>query len=391
MAWLAGFDNREELEVSNTNIDGNLTDQAIRVKITAYAAMSNAKANGFDIRFTLSDGVTLFDYERESWSGGGGAAVTGEIWATSDFLAAAPTSVFIYWGNAGAVDGENKNLVWDPNFLLVAHLNGNLNDSTVNGNNLTASGGGVTSVTGKIANGYEFDLALSEYAFINSAIKDGYPITMEILFKTTFPVAWQALMTQGDVDFGSTYEGIFATSAEKVAADANADVGDKPAITVNSYLENIWHYAVGIFASNSSRTAYLDVDVANKGTNLDLAAMALDRFSIGAAVDATPANFFSGILDEVRVSGVSRSEDYLKFVWANIDNVGNEITWQGAESQVLEIIAGSGAVVVTGSPAILTLSEIVVYSNMKAHLDRNLNAKAHLDRNLNATARIDDN
>ena len=80
----------------------DLTDFPEKVPIVADAGMSEAMATGYDIRFTDIDGNEL-PYERESWAGGGGAAVTAIFWVKTD-VATAGTYVWCYYGNAAAGD-----------------------------------------------------------------------------------------------------------------------------------------------------------------------------------------------------------------------------------------------------------------------------------------------
>lgn len=79
-AWLAGWQFRKKITISNTNVGSDLAAFPLLVKITADSDMSTALSTGYDIRFAGSDGTTLLPYERETWSGGGGSAVTAIFW-----------------------------------------------------------------------------------------------------------------------------------------------------------------------------------------------------------------------------------------------------------------------------------------------------------------------
>ena len=81
----------------------NLTDFPVEVPIIADAEIgATCRADGFDIRFTASDGTTLLDYERESFAVAGGEA-SGIFWVKSD-VAAAGTYIWCYYGNPAAAD-----------------------------------------------------------------------------------------------------------------------------------------------------------------------------------------------------------------------------------------------------------------------------------------------
>ena len=79
MGWLAGWGFRKELTIQHANVDGNLTDFPVYVKINADADFHESLATGFDIRFTQSDGTTLLKYERIYWTGGNGGAATADF------------------------------------------------------------------------------------------------------------------------------------------------------------------------------------------------------------------------------------------------------------------------------------------------------------------------
>ena len=109
MAWLTGWTHREKLTTQYANVDATLADFPVLVKLTADADYSDALATGADIRFTQSDGETLLKHEMESWSGGGGSAVTADFWVKLPSVSAvAGTDFYVYWEKAGAADGMGR-------------------------------------------------------------------------------------------------------------------------------------------------------------------------------------------------------------------------------------------------------------------------------------------
>ena len=95
------------------------------------------KSDGTDILFTSSDGVTKLDHELESYN-----ASTGQViaWVRIPTLSnSADTVIYVYYGNAGAADQQNKTGVWDSNYKGVWHLRDGSTlsaaDSSANGQN----------------------------------------------------------------------------------------------------------------------------------------------------------------------------------------------------------------------------------------------------------------
>jgi hypothetical protein len=111
-----------------------------------------------------ADGITELAFERERHNAGTGKA---EYWVKIPSVSAtAPTTFFIYYGNAGATDGANPTAVWDANTVARWGLQENpvgpapqMKDSTINANHGTAHGAmtSADSVKGQIGRALAFD------------------------------------------------------------------------------------------------------------------------------------------------------------------------------------------------------------------------------------------
>ena len=84
---------RKKITIQNANIDSNETDFPVFVDITADADFHEARADGYDIRFTTSDESTLLKYERLDWTGGNGSAATAHFIVKSNITAASATEI----------------------------------------------------------------------------------------------------------------------------------------------------------------------------------------------------------------------------------------------------------------------------------------------------------
>jgi len=66
MGWLTGWTYRKKITIDETKVDADLTNFPVLVKLTSTNFdFSKARSDGYDIRFTSSDGTTLLKYERE--------------------------------------------------------------------------------------------------------------------------------------------------------------------------------------------------------------------------------------------------------------------------------------------------------------------------------------
>ena len=155
MAWLTDWTYRKKIAIQHANVDALLGDFPLYVGFCDDADLAGALATGYDVRFTQSDGETLLAYERESWSGGG-ANVTADFWVKVPSISAvAGTDIYVYWGKAGAADGQDAANAWNSSHLMVLHLNGNVLDSTGNGNDCTNYG--TSSAPAAVSDGRSFD------------------------------------------------------------------------------------------------------------------------------------------------------------------------------------------------------------------------------------------
>lgn len=103
--------------------------------------------SGYDIVFTASDGTTMLDFERVTWTAASGLC---EFWVRVPTVShTSDTVIRIYYGDASVTtDQQNRNGTWNSNYKCVLHLNSvsDLTDSTSNGNN--ASNTGLTTISG---------------------------------------------------------------------------------------------------------------------------------------------------------------------------------------------------------------------------------------------------
>lgn len=161
----AAWSYRKSITVSNSIVSGSsdLTDFPVLVEINSDSDLSaNALANGHDILFTASDGLTKLSHEIESYSSGSLLA-----WVKLPTLSAsANTEIFIYFGNAGASNQQDIENAWSNNFLMVQKMNTDpggtapqMIDSTSNNYDGTSSGTMDSSdlVAGHIGGGIQFD------------------------------------------------------------------------------------------------------------------------------------------------------------------------------------------------------------------------------------------
>lgn len=176
-----GYTYRKKITVPYTNVYGssNLTDFPLVVSFTDAVLKTVANggkvvnSSGYDIRFETLGGTKL-DHEVETWIDS-----TGEFVAfvrISSLSYTVDTELYMYYGNSSiSATEENRTGVWSSDYKLVAHLNQDplsttTLDSTSNANNLTTGGTFISPViTGKVGKGVYFN----NNGFLNSSANIG--------------------------------------------------------------------------------------------------------------------------------------------------------------------------------------------------------------------------
>ncbi len=312
--WLDGWTYRKKITISQPNSD--LTDFPLLVKISDDLDLGknvSSPADGGDIRFTDSDGITPLTYEKEDFSISKNLA-NGDFWVKIPAISSKETTdIYIYYGNVAPSSPLPSFNVWDPNYIGVWHLNDltgiDALDSTMNGNDLTNSGG--INGLGEIGNGFETDGTASR-TLSRAMLKNfsGAIYTIE---------TWQNGLTTTDnsvaVSVGNGTGSTYWSGGEVSSGNYVISNGTENA-TSSQALGSGWHLVAGV-KEGMFITGFLDgISFGSES----IGPLSSNKITIG---DYAPGyvdhNYkYSGTIDEVRVSNITRSVDWLKFESDNI-------------------------------------------------------------------------
>lgn len=269
-----------------------------------------AKADGSDVRFALPGGA-LLSYEIEKWDP---VASTAAVWVKVPQIDLGPGAGLInmYTGNAAAADAQNAPDVWSNGYVGVWHLGASPNDSTAWGNHGTTSGT-VTLAPGVAGDARLFNLgSIRTPAVSNGSLDMGDNITVSY---------W---MSGAAADQPGGYTRVVAKNSDSVSgweyqrggADAHQSVRIDTSAGNNQVRSNApgafdgqWHF-VGTTLSSGAVRGYKDSGAAivssygvgdGFGNTLPLV--------IGAR--AAGSTGFRGLVDEVRVSNVVRTDAWM--------------------------------------------------------------------------------
>ena len=312
--WNTSWSQRKRLTFNNTGQAENLADFAVLIKLDStrinYALTQNA---GQDLRFVDADG-TLLAHEIESWDESG----TSYVWVKVPQIDASSgaDSIWMYYGNASAADGQNANAVWDAAFTGVWHLNTDEQDSAGNNDGINSNS---TNGSGVIASGQSFN-GFNAQVYTTTQFANPQQYTIEAWFRTssadgskiigfesnqtgTASLDWDRHLyvgTDGHLYFGSYYE---PTDDEDVAN------------STTNYADGAWHYAVGV-RNDTTNTLSLYVDGVLVDTSPNISSQNYNGYWRlgGYKTNGWPSGadgFFTGNIDEARVSNQVRSAAWI--------------------------------------------------------------------------------
>lgn len=276
-----------------------------------------ASVDGFDVYFAAdSSGTTRLAHEVESY-----APLTGGLvaWVKVPSLTAASV-LYIHYGDPAIMTSqENAAAVWSDGYELVAHLDA-VADST--GNTASLSATSLADVTGQVGRAREFNGT-------SDMIAAGSAVALDNVFALGGTAeGWFYATGYGESGFGRLFDKGHtngwsmalnngnATNTLAFVYGASGSFGEWNGPS-NAVALNGWHHAAITYTAGSSAdepTMYID-GIALLGINELVAPSGTP--SSDASIDLIMGNrqavdrTFDGQLDELRLSSVVRSADWL--------------------------------------------------------------------------------
>jgi hypothetical protein len=341
MGWYnASWNYRIKITVDNTKVDADLTDFPVYVDLANLPAgfFSNVKADGGDIRVTKSDGETEVPREVVSISTG---SSTGELHfkAAGTLSSASDTDFYIYYGNAAAsepavTDTYGRNNTWNSGYVMVMHLQETVNttaggykDATSNANNGTGVSMSLTAPAAKIGKGQDFD-GNADYITIANHASLQMSNTITIEGWVDIDVSKTAGLNQYLVD-KLNYYSVIVEDDEKISfygRNLSTPIATTTAaISLNtlSYLATAYDKDAGannlrIFPNTATPESFTRTNALGTSANV----VRLATYSAGTGSPFA----LDGLIDEVRLSNVARSTEYIAASYNNQNSPGTFYT-----------------------------------------------------------------
>ncbi|MFA5102634.1 MAG: DUF2341 domain-containing protein [Candidatus Thermoplasmatota archaeon] len=340
---------RRIITIDHTDVPADLVNFPFLIDITNGSIGIYAQTDGDDFVFTDSYGNTLH-HEIEYYDNSIGHLIA---WVNvTDLSSTEDTVLVLYYGNSMCSNQEHPTDVWDGNYLAVWHLKedpgiagtGGIKDSTSHANHGTAWGSMTSAdqVAGKIGYGIDFDGSNDVIHIDNSNGVDhnldliSGPFTLEAWFNTPLTSNQGTLINKRDGTDKDQYQ-FYLQPYLFIRANKEFGGGTEAYPTINT-----WHYGAVIVNDTNWPEIYRN---AIKKTWADGGTSAGPRpydfihrdvnVSIGARWENYPttAYRYTGIIDEVRISNIDRSSDWLLTIYNNYNNPGAFITLGDEQSR----------------------------------------------------------
>jgi len=347
--WNTSFGRRKEINITGV---GSLTDFPAYLNITKDSFM---QADYDDIRFVngacSASGGGQLAHEIENWT-----AVSAHVWVKIPSISSGDNSICIYYNNSDLSSGENVTDVWDANYIMVQHLqenSGSLNDSTEYGNNGDPQGGLTQGYAGKIDGAVDFD-GKDDYGNISDSasfdITEGFTIGFWMKPAVTFDSSTTVSQTLVSKYEDAEDQMVFILQGTDNSKSPNGGMYVK----IESEVPRVWHYAfssqttwtagtwyyiIGMYEDSTYATLYVNA-VNNTGTTehestaFDLEDTEVNLLLGRGIVEQAAAitGYFNGTIDEVRISNINRSNDWINQSYQMMAAPATYATFGGSEN-----------------------------------------------------------
>jgi len=329
---------------TGASVPGNVMNFPALVRLTATNfTFGEAQPGGSDLRFTKSDGTAL-PYEIERWDPASGQA---EIWVKIDTVFGNDSTHFVnmHWGNPNAAGASNGAAVFDTlnGFQGVWHMNEatgqTAKDATANHFDGTPSGTAPSVIPGTIGLAQEFN-GVSNYiqmrgtagGKLNFSEPDTFTVSTWVYVDTLVDSTSHLIVGKGHQQY---YLKLFFGPQGQHWEFTEFLGGTVWQITAYAPpVAKSWKFLFGMREGNT-QFLYLDGVLVDANTSTGYPNAIKDTsndVTIGRYLNfVTESNqgfaFFNGAIDEVRISNVSRSADWIKLCYMNQKEPDALVKW----------------------------------------------------------------
>ena len=319
---------------NGANVGSTITNfpVLIRLNSTNFSGWSNTLAGGADIRFSIGNTPTSpLAYQIQRWDGTDNLA---EIWILESSVAGGGTTpITMYWNQSGVVSQSSGPAVFNATagYAAVWHLS----DTTDARNLLPLSGAAqpTTKVPGIIDSAYTFnstsqffktpDSTSSNSTALNFSSSTSFTLSgWERDTSAAFGGGDRMIVSKGGSTWNMGERGASTSNYEMMSAENGDWIWDTTKVRPTL---GTWHHIVGVRSLTQgtspiyAESLYVDgalsipASAINSGAVTAVTTRAID---IGTQPD-NPTDFWKGQLQEVEISNVIRTHDWVKLSYQN--------------------------------------------------------------------------
>ena len=318
----SGWLYRKKLTINAGQVVADAADFPVLATTTdpdfAYTSFGGhmASSTGADIVITDSSGTTSIPYEREHY-----ASSTGQIvlWIKSDISSTTNTVLYMYYGNSGlATSLATTTGAWDDNYLAVWHLDESGSAISDSASEIyTGTKGAAAAAPAQTAGqaGYAQYFDGADYINFGDVLDAGTSDwTVEVWYQPTIV---------GTADNGilynkeTLYEAAGGGNMHRFAWQPGwAWYGSGFTTSINNWYYGVVRYDhARQYMYKNGDWVYDRVQTGDIGSNAEI-------LQIGRRANAGGSSYFTGRIDEVRISNIARSPAWIKTSHNNMGNAG---------------------------------------------------------------------
>ena len=311
--WNTAWTHRIPLTVVGNKLGDGLSNFPVLVKIPGTTAtvgafdFTAANVNGDDLRFIDTDGSTQLAYDIDDLHASG----PWWIWVKIPTLTKNVDHVFtMYYGNTAAAAASSGSATFSDD-VSVHHLGATFADETGNGH--TGSANGTTRGNGLIGGSTVFN-GTSDVVTVPQSTAYNFTTKMSasMWVQSNTLTGYAPFVAKGDatwrVQGGNTAAGVGTTGCGQFGTNVDANTPDNVSgtITIN---DNNWHHVAAVL-DGTTKHLYID-GVADGSDAVTTINTNSNNVLFGENEDPNPKRFFSGNLDDVRLTNAVRSAPWL--------------------------------------------------------------------------------
>jgi hypothetical protein len=304
---------RNRIDLAGARIGAALADVPVLVRLRTPAVdLGAAQADGADLRFFAADQVTSLPYEIEP-----GAASGFDVWVRVPVLGGGlDSTIWLTYGDPAALAPVGSDPVWSSDFIAVWHLGADSRDST--SNHLDATPAGTTLVAGVAGLGRDLQggwLTIPESPTTATIAQTGSLTISAALNLSSDPPSSSTIVTR-QTDATSLDDFRMGPGA---AGELDGQVTTDPGLVTTEF--GLGHVDLGTWTllaiTWDGAALSLNVGGATGGSMPATGTIHVSSngLILGAGCNAcggTPSgDFVPGVIDEVRIESVVRSDDWL--------------------------------------------------------------------------------